>query len=119
MFLKYVVMPGQISSLISTRFLVMSDTYNFECEENQSIFSPLCLPLPKVDVLLHYDDLIHCSGLSSYRKVLKMLGSMKLIIAGIRDQEFDKQYWNTHRDEGDESEDHQRAVDIRTGCLAA
>ena len=52
-----------------------------------------------------------------------MLGAfdaeLKLVIAGNHDLELDKEYWMSHLDEGDNAQDHARAVHIMTGPLAA
>jgi 3',5'-cyclic AMP phosphodiesterase CpdA len=105
----------------STRFLILSDTHNFEFGD--SCAGPLRLPLPKVDVILHCGDLTYCGGASSYKKLIKMLAAMdaelKIVIAGNHDIDLDEKYWKTHLDEDDEPEDHSLAVNIMTGSLAA
>ena len=115
-------MPGSTSCTVSARFLVLSDTHNFEFENNETASAPFSLPLPKVDVVLHCGDLTHCGGTSSYKKALKMLGAidaeLKLVIAGNHDLELDKDYWNNHLDEDDEPDDHSRAVEVMKGRLA-
>lgn len=116
------IMSELTSPTISTRFLVLSDTHNFDFDDNTAISSPLCQPLPKVDVLLHCGDLTHCGGSSSYKKALKMLGAidaeLKLVIAGNHDLDLDKRYWNSHLYEDDEPEDHFRAIKVMKGRLA-
>ena len=106
----------------ATRFLVLSDTHNFEFTNNDHTSRPLQLPTPKVDVLLHCGDLTHVGREPSYRKALKMLNSieaeLKLVIAGNHDIDLDRQYWETHLGEDDELEDHGRAVRVMTGPLA-
>ena len=108
------------SSTILTSFLVMSDTHNFEFGDTSAHSQ---LPLPKVDVVLHCGDLTHCGGSSSFKKALKMLGAidaeLKLVMAGNHDLDLDKRYWTRHLDEGDEPEDHDRAVNVMRGELAA
>ena len=102
---------------VNTRFLVISDTHNFESEE-ASGRSPFEQPLPRVDVLLHCGDLTHCGGSSSYRKALKLLGTfdakLKIIIAGNHDLDLDGGYWTTHLGEGDEEADHEGAEEVMT-----
>lgn len=111
-----------VSSSVRTRFLIISDTHNFEIERESTAF-PLNQRFPHADVLLHCGDLTHCGGASSYKKALKLLGSfdaeLKLVIAGNHDLDLDKDYWKTHLEEDDEEEDHSRAVDVMTGPLAA
>ena len=112
-----------LQSTIATKLLVISDTHNFEFDGSAP--HPLQLPTPKVDVLLHCGDLTHCGGVSSFKKALKMLGSidaeLKLVIPGNHDLELDKQYWEAQVDyEGnpEDPQDHQLAVDVMTGPLA-
>ncbi len=116
-------MPGPTPSTWPTRFLVISDTHNFEFDYTTANSVPLHLPVPKVDVVLHCGDLTHCGGSSSYKKALKMLGAfdaeLKLVIGGNHDLDLDKQYWDTHLDEDDEPEDHSRALAVMRGPLAA
>jgi hypothetical protein len=112
---------------VSTRFLVISDTHNFEFENASGAFS---LPLPKADVVLHCSDLTNVGGSSSFKNVLKMLGSIdaekKLVIAGNHDLDLDKKYWQNTLQEGDDPEEvemehleeHATAMKIMTGYLA-
>ena len=101
----------------------MSDTHNFQFEDNATISLPFNPPLPKADVVLHCGDLTHCGGSSSYKKALKMLGAfdaeLKLVIAGNHDLDLDKRYWHTHLDEDDEPEDFSRAMEVMNGDLAS
>lgn len=110
-------------SASATRFLILSDTHNFEFADETNNSRPFHQPLPKADVVLHCGDLTQCGGVSSYKKALKMLGAidaeLKLVIAGNHDLDLDQQFWDTHLDEGDEPEDHSRAMDVMTGSLAA
>jgi predicted phosphodiesterase len=113
---------------VSTRFLVISDTHNFEFDNASSAFS---LPLPKVDVVLHCGDLTNVGGSSSFKNILKMLGAIdaekKLVIAGNHDLDLDKEYWRSSLQEGDDPEEvekehleeHGTAMSIMTGPLAA
>ena len=115
-------MSTPTSSTVSTRFLVISDTHNFEFEDDSANPVPLSLPLPKADVVLHCGDLTHCGGVSSYKKALRVLGTidaeLKLVIAGNHDLDLDEQYWNTHLEEDDEPEDHSRALEVMNGQFA-
>lgn len=113
-------------STIATKFLIISDTHNFQFDELATSACPLQLPTPKVDVLLHCGDLTHCGGVSSFKKALKMLGSidaeLKLVIPGNHDLELDKEYWNAQIDydgNPEDPEDHHLSVKVMTGQLAA
>lgn len=78
-------------------FLIISDTHGLDIHENEA--HPFCLPLPKVDVLLHCGDLTQVGGHGPFRKALKMLGEidaeLKLVIAGNHDLELDGEYWRS------------------------
>jgi hypothetical protein len=114
---------------VSTRFLVISDTHNFEFDSASG--GAFSLPLPKVDVVLHCGDLTNVGGSSSFKNVLKMLGAIeaekKLVIAGNHDLDLDKEYWRSSLQEGDDPEEikkehleeHDAAMSIMTGPLAA
>jgi Icc-related predicted phosphoesterase len=114
---------------VSTRFLVISDTHNFEFDSASG--GAFSLPLPKVDVVLHCGDLTNVGGSSSFKNVLKMLGAIdaekKLVIAGNHDLDLDKEYWRSSLQEGDDPEkvekehleEHDTAMSIMTGPLAA
>ena len=115
-------MPG--NSTIATEFLVLSDTHDFEFSARASQL--LQLPTPQADVLLHCGDLTQVGGVSSFKRSLKMLGSidaeLKLIIPGNHDLELHKTFWEAQRDEegnSEDSEDHDLAVKAMTGPLAA
>lgn len=116
-------MSGNSSSTITTRFLILSDTHNFEFADNP-ISSPLTPDLPKADVVLHCGDLTHCGGASSYKKAIRLLSAfdaeLKLVIAGNHDLELDKEFWESYLDleDGDEIEDHAKAIEVMTGPLA-
>ena len=114
--------------------MVISDTHNFSFDE--SLSGGFELPLPEVDVLPHCGDLTQCGGISSYKKVLKMLGSidaeLKLVIAGNHDIDLDQNWWMTHLDDDDDDDDdgeggglatdpnqNEAAIKIMTDPLAA
>ncbi|KAH9841165.1 MFS general substrate transporter [Teratosphaeria destructans] len=105
----------------TVRFLVLSDTHNFEIDAADEKY-PLRLPMPKVDVVLHCGDLTQAGGTSAYKKALRMLGhfdaDLKLVIAGNHDISLDAEYWQSHLEEDDEPEEHDEAVAIMTGPLA-
>ncbi|MCJ1371218.1 hypothetical protein MMC20_002433 [Loxospora ochrophaea] len=113
-------------STIATKFLVISDTHNFEIGDATEDSQLSQLPTLKSDVLLHCGDLTQVGGVSSFKKALKMLRSidaeLKLVIPGNHDLELDKQYWEAQcDDEGASSadvEDHDLAVKAMTGPLA-
>lgn len=114
------------NSKIATKFLVISDTHNFEFDDTARDSQLLRLPTPTADVLLHCGDLTQVGGVSSFKKALKMLGcidpELKLVIPGNHDLEFDKPYWEAQRDhEGnpEDAEGHHLAVKAMTGSLAA
>lgn len=112
-------------STIGTKFLIISDTHNFEFSDNAGTSQPLQLPTPKADVLLHCGDLTQVGGVSSFKKALKMLGridaELKLVIPGNHDLELDKLYWEAPHDYSEAPEDpkdHDLAVETMTGPLA-
>lgn len=110
---------------IATKFLIISDTHNFVFGDNVVSSQSLQLPTPKADVLLHCGDLTQVGGVTSFKKALKMLGSidaeLKLVIAGNHDLELDKTYWETQRNEAgvpENPKDHDLAVETMTGPVA-
>lgn len=114
-------------STISTRFLVISDTHNFQFEDAKKVGGAFTQPVPKADVLLHCGDLTMTGGLSAYKGVIKMLSQidaeLKLVIAGNHDLSLDKPYWDAKycslddADEGDLVE-HDKATVVMKGPLA-
>ena len=113
-------------STIATKFLIISDTHNFEFSDDAGDYQQLQLPTPKADVLLHCGDLTDVGGVASFTKALTMLGridaELKLVIAGNHDLQLDQVYW-TARGEREGSltdlEEHHQAVMVMTGPLAA
>ena len=110
---------------IPTTFLILSDTHNFDFADTSEGPRPLQLPTPPVDVLLHCGDLTQVGGVYSFKRALKMLGSMeaelKLVIAGNHDLELDQHYWAAQMDEDGVPEDpgdHRLAMKTMTGPLA-
>ncbi|KAL8684787.1 MAG: hypothetical protein Q9224_006134, partial [Gallowayella concinna] len=110
-------------SCVPTKFLVLSDTHNFEFSDTSS--HPLQLPTPKADVLLHCGDLTQVGGLSSFNKAINMIAKfdaeLKLVIAGNHDLELDKLFWAAQRnDEGapEDPQDHELAIKAMVGPLA-
>lgn len=105
---------------ISTKFMIISDTHGFEFGSAEKCGGQFRLPTPKVDVLLHCGDLTSIGGVSSYKGLLKMLGSiqaeLKLVIAGNHDLDLDSKYWHRKYDDEDpEYDDDRRAKEIMTG----
>jgi len=99
----------------TTTFMIMSETHNYDITAADPT-CPLAQPLPKVDVLLHCGDLTQVGGLSAYKKALRLLATvdaeLKLVIAGNHEISLDGEYWQTHLDEDDELEEHDKAVAI-------
>jgi len=115
-------MANTTSPAVSTRFLVLSDTHNFEFDDSKHT-CPFRRPLPKADVVLHCGDLTQCGGLSAYKKALKMLGEidaeLRLVIAGNHDRSLDGEYWKSHYWEDEDPGEHSKALRLMTGPLAA
>jgi hypothetical protein len=112
-----------MASTISTKFLILSDTHNFSFGDAEKADRPFRLPVPKADVLLHCGDLTSVGGVSSYKKLLTMLGAidaeLKLVIAGNHDLDLDEKYLNSHLDEEhDDPEGHKKAVETMKSPLA-
>ena len=81
---------------IAAKFLVMSDTHNFECGDTVQS-SPLWQsPNLQIDMLLHCGDLTPVGDVTSLKKALRILGGikaeLKLVVAGNHDLELDKAY---------------------------
>ena len=111
---------------IPTKFLIISDTHNFDFDDATQNIRPFQLPTPKADVLLHCGDLTQVGGISCFKKALKMLASidaeLKLLIPGNHDLQLDKSYWEAHPDyhsDPTDPDDHRQAVEVMTGPLAA
>jgi Calcineurin-like phosphoesterase len=115
-------MGDEESSTISTRFLIISDTHNFEFEDTGPA-RPFRLPVPEADVLIHCGDLTHRGGLSAYNKAFQMFSSiqaeLKLVIAGNHDVSMDREYWQSHCYDDDNPKEHSLAMKMWTGQRAA
>ena len=100
----------------------MSDTHDFDFDDAETNPHPLHLPTPQVDVLLHCGDLTQIGGIGSFKKALKMLGSinaeLKLVIAGNHDLELDKAYCDESSTPVD-PQDYDMAFKTMMGPLAA
>ncbi len=110
---------------MATKFLVLSDTHDFEFGDTPGGLQSLHLPTPQVDVLLHCGDMTQVGGVSSFKKALKMFGGidaeLKLVIAGNHDLELDKLYWEVLCNEDgalEDPKDHDLAVRTMIGSLA-
>lgn len=110
---------------LSTRFMIISDTHNFQFGHAEKVNGVFRQPVPDVDVLLHCGDLTQVGGLSAYKGVLRMLGQidaeLKLVIAGNHDLSLDGPFWRRKMCEDDDEEDHaehDNAMEIMTGPLA-
>jgi len=114
-----------MSGMVPTKFMIISDTHNFQFGDAEKVRGKFCQPVPKVDVLLHCGDLTERGGLKAYKGVLRMLSEidaeLKLVIAGNHDLSLDGVYWRKQMCEDDGPEDHAEhdsAVEIMTGPLA-
>lgn len=111
-----------MASMVSSKFLIISDTHNFTFGDAEGVNGSFRLPVPKADVVLHCGDLTSVGGLSSYKGVLEMLSKidaeLKLVIAGNHDLDLDGQYWQSHLVEGDDKAQHEKALEIMKGPLA-
>ncbi|KAG4420749.1 hypothetical protein IFR04_006135 [Cadophora malorum] len=113
------------SDKVSTRFMIISDTHNFQFGQAEKYDGCFRLPTPKCDVLLHCGDLTSVGGPVAYKQLLKMLGSieaeLKLVIAGNHDLDLDKKHWEKTLDSDAEEEARaqpERALEVMTGPLA-
>lgn len=107
---------------VTTRFLVISDTHNFQFGDAEKASGVFAHPPPKADVLLHCGDLSYVGGLASYAKSLRMLGSidaeLKLVIAGNHDKSLDQEYFKSHLSENDDPDEHEKAMEMWKGQMA-
>lgn len=82
---------------VSTRFMVISDTHNYEFDNKAFAHAPFQHPTPTCDVLLHCGDLTMNGELGKLEGVIKMLGSidaeLKLVIGGNHDRTLDGPHW--------------------------
>jgi predicted phosphohydrolase len=116
-----------MSSTVSARFLILSDTHGFKFGDAEKVNGQLKHPPPKCDVLLHCGDLTYRGGLNEYKECLRMLGKidaeLKLVIAGNHDLSLDKRWWEYHNEDSDDPKnpdnyEHEKAVEMWTGDLA-
>jgi Icc-related predicted phosphoesterase len=112
-----------MSDSVSTKFMIISDTHNFQFGDAEKVRGTFCQPVPKIDVLLHCGDLTQRGGLKAYKGVLRMLSGidaeLKLVIAGNHDLSLDGVYWHKHHyDDRKDHAEHENAIEIMTGPLA-
>ncbi|PMD41333.1 ser/Thr protein phosphatase family protein-like protein [Hyaloscypha variabilis F] len=115
-----------MAETIATRFMIISDTHNFQFGNAEKWQGAFRQPVPKVDVLLHAGDLTQRGGLEAYRGVLNMLSGidaeLKLVIAGNHDLSLDgyfwKQRWTCGGDDPEHIAEHDNAMEIFKGPLA-
>lgn len=117
--------PKMAASKVPTRFMIISDTHNFEFGNAERYGGPFTHPPPKVDVLLHCGDLTGRGGLPAYEKLLNMLSKidaeLKLVIAGNHDLDLDKEHWRRkyeHPEDPESLTQHEDALEIMRGPLA-
>ncbi|KAH8780527.1 Metallo-dependent phosphatase-like protein [Hyaloscypha sp. PMI_1271] len=110
---------------VATRFMIISDTHNFQFGNAETWHGAFRQPVPKVDVLLHAGDLTERGGLNAYKGVLNMLSSidaeLKLVIGGNHDLSLDGNYWRTYMCDDEDPEgmaEHDNAMEIFKGPLA-
>lgn len=114
-----------MAATIATRFMIISDTHNFQFGNAEKWHGAFRQPVQRVDVLLHAGDLTGRGGLKAYRGVLNMLSGidaeLKLIIAGNHDLSLDGEFWKRRMYEDDDPDDiaeHDNAMEIMKGPLA-
>jgi predicted MPP superfamily phosphohydrolase len=111
---------------VLTRFMIISDTHNFQFGDAEKVQGFFCQPTPKVDVLLHAGDLTGRGGLKSYKGVMNMLSQidaeLKLVIGGNHDLSLDGAYWRRlmccDDDDPEDIAEHDNAMEIFKGPLA-
>jgi predicted phosphohydrolase len=114
-----------MAACVSTKFMIISDTHDFQFGDAEKVQGAFRQPLPKADVLLHAGDLTGRGGLWAYRRALEMLSGidaeLKLIIGGNHDLSLDGNYWRNSICEDDNPDDiaeHDNAMEIMKGPLA-
>ncbi|RDL32013.1 Metallo-dependent phosphatase [Venustampulla echinocandica] len=110
-----------MSSTVSTRFLVISDTHDFEFGDAERHEGEFTYPAPKCDVLLHCGDLTMSGGIPAYERCVKMLGKidaeLKLIIAGNHDLDLDDEYDPKGNSSWDAPDLYKKAIEVWRGPL--
>lgn len=116
----------RMAAPVLTRFMIISDTHNFQFGDAEKVQGFFCQPTPKVDVLLHAGDLTGRGGLKSYKGVMNMLShidaELKLVIGGNHDLSLDGAYWKRliccDDDDPEDIAEHDSAMEIFKGPLA-
>jgi predicted phosphodiesterase len=107
---------------ISTRFLIISDTHNYEFDQAAAHSGEFILPIPQADVLLHCGDLAEVGGVSAFKTCLEMLSTipaeLKLVIAGNHDLLLDRRYISRRDGDGYSSQEYEKPMEVMTGPLA-
>lgn len=112
-----------MAATTSTRFMIISDTHNFQFGNAEKWQGAFRQPVPKVDVLLHAGDLTERGQLEEFRGAINMLSGidaeLKLVIAGNHDLSLDGNYWRQRMGEYDpDLAEHHNATEILKGQLA-
>lgn len=106
-------------SLASTRFMIISDTHNYQFTDAEKTNSPFRLPVPECDVVLHCGDITMTGGVEQYRKALQMMyhipAELKLVIAGNHDLDLDAAWWKSHPERVSNPSQHEEAHAAMTG----
>ena len=111
-----------VQQVITTRFLLISDTHNNNPSCNGKHI-PFRHSLPSADVLLHAGDLTMDGGDDNYRHTIAWLATsdaeLKIVIAGNHDIDLDAPYYKAHYDPPQRAErDIQLARDAWTSKQA-
>lgn len=107
----------------TTRFLVISDTHNFQFGDAEKSDGHLRQPLPKCDVLLHCGDLTMWGTIEEFKDCIGMLGQidaeLKLVIGGNHDIFLDERRCEVSSESASgHLRAHNEAVKLWTGPLA-
>jgi hypothetical protein len=110
-------------STTTTRFMIISDTHNFEFGNAERYGGSFIQPTPECDVLLHCGDLTMIGGIQDYKKCIQMLGSinaeLKLVIAGNHDRDLDPNWnQNPHFLNQEVKNEYEEAIALWRGPLA-
>jgi predicted phosphodiesterase len=85
-----------MAGTVTTRFIIISDTHDYQFDDAVAVSGQFFRPVPKADVLLHCGDLTQIGDLHAFKKCLEMMKSipaeLKLVIAGNHDLSLDKRY---------------------------
>jgi predicted phosphodiesterase len=83
-----------MAKAVTTRFIIISDTHDYQFDDAAAVSGEFVRPIPKADVLLHCGDLTQIGDLNAFKKCLEMMKSipaeLKLVIAGNHDLYLDK-----------------------------